>query len=102
MTAPDPLSAIVDELCPPASLQVHASVLAGVLDLWRTRDDTKAQAEVREAANLALDEIDSMLAELHQLRARLVTEMRASDEATAARVDALIEQGRERRRNGAP
>ncbi|MDQ2876849.1 MAG: hypothetical protein M3Y33_19410 [Actinomycetota bacterium] len=34
--------------------------------------------------------IDAMLAELHQVRAQLVTEIRASDDATDARADALL------------
>ena len=37
-----------------------------------------------------MDAIDAMLAELHALRSRLTGEMRASDDATAARVDALL------------
>ena len=31
-----------------------------------------------------------MLGELHQLRARLVSEIRVSDDAAAARVDAML------------
>jgi hypothetical protein len=37
-----------------------------------------------------MDAIDAMLAELHQLRARLISEIRASDDVTAARVDELL------------
>ena len=44
-------------------------------------DDSKAQPEVRRAANTAMDEIDAMLRELHALRARLISEIRASDDA---------------------
>ncbi len=42
-----------------------------------------------------MDAVDSMLAELHQLRARLVSEVRASDDLAAARVDALLARLRE-------
>jgi hypothetical protein len=95
VSAPDPLSALVDQASAGAVLQVQASVLAGALDLWRTRDDTKPQPEARKAANLAMDQIDSMLADLHRLRSRLVSEMRDSDDATAARVDAFLEARRD-------
>ena len=54
------------------------------------RDDTRAQAEVRRAANTAMGSIDAMLAELHQLRSRLVGEIRVSDDLAADRADALL------------
>jgi hypothetical protein len=65
-------------------------VLAIALGQWEDRDDTRPQPEVRRAANKAMDEIDFMLGELHAMRARLVSEIRASDDATAARVDVLL------------
>ena len=71
-------------------LEDHNGVLGVALAQWAARDDTRAQPEVRQAANTAMDVIDAMLAELHQLRARLVTEIRQADDATAARVDALL------------
>jgi len=71
-------------------LQEQAAVLAAALAQWATRDDSRPQAGVRRAANTAMDAIDAMLAELHALRSRLTGEMRASDDATAARVDALL------------
>jgi len=37
-----------------------------------------------------MDAIDGMLADLHAMRARLVGEIRASDDATAARADAML------------
>ena len=67
------------------------------LAVWMARDDSKADAGARQAANTAMDEIDAMLRELHQLRARLVGEIRAADDATAARVDELLRQCREER-----
>ena len=37
-----------------------------------------------------MDAIDTMLAALHAMRSRLVSEIRASDDASAARVDAML------------
>ena len=37
-----------------------------------------------------MNTVDQMLANLHELRARLVAEIRASDDAAAARADALL------------
>jgi hypothetical protein len=76
-------------------LDGHLGVLAVALAQWAVRDDTRPQPEVRRAANTAMDELDSMLAEAHQLRARLVTEIRASDDQTAARVDELLARCKE-------
>ena len=70
----------------------YNDVLGVALAQWMARDDTRAEPEVRQAANTAMDMIDAMLAEIHLLRARLVTEIRASDDATAARVDAMLGQ----------
>ena len=73
----------------------HNGVLAVALAQWMARDDSKADPGARQAANTAMDEIDAMLRELHQLRARLATEIRAADDATAARVDELLRRSRE-------
>ena len=73
-----------------ARLEDPMGVLGVALAQWQTRDDTRPQAEVRRAANTAMDAIDAMLAELHQMRSRLVGEIRASDDASAARVDAML------------
>ncbi len=59
----------------------HNRVLDVALAQWMARDDSKAQPEVRRTANTAMDEIDAMLREL---RARLIGEIRASDDASAA------------------
>ena len=69
-----------------------AGQLAAHLAAWQARDD-RAGAAARRSANDAMDAIDAMLAELHTLRARLVSEIRASDDATAARVDAMLAEG---------
>ena len=75
----------------------HNGVLAVALAQWMARDDSKADVGARQAANTAMDAIDAMLRELYQLRARLVTEIRAADDATAARVDELLCRCREER-----
>jgi hypothetical protein len=76
-------------------LDEHNGVLGVALAQWMARDDTKAQPAIRQAANTALDAVDGMLSELHTLRARLVSEIRDSDDASDARVDALLRQYRE-------
>ena len=68
----------------------RVGVLGFALAQRAARDDTNADPQARRAANTAMDEIDAMLAELYAMRSRLVTEIRASDDATAARVDAML------------
>ncbi|HEX5290975.1 MAG TPA: hypothetical protein VFX25_19110 [Streptosporangiaceae bacterium] len=67
-----------------------AAVLAGSLALWATRDDTKPQPEVRQAANTASDAIDAMMRELYIARQRLGGEMRESDDAAMERSASLL------------
>jgi hypothetical protein len=73
-----------------AKLEDPMGVLAIALGQWDTRDDSKAQPEVRRAANTAMDAIDGMIRDLYAMRSRLVTEIRASDDATGRRVDDLL------------
>jgi hypothetical protein len=73
-----------------AKLEDPMGVLSVALGQWERHDDSKPQPEVRRAVNTAMDAIDGMLADLHAMRARLVSEVRAADDATAARVDALL------------
>jgi hypothetical protein len=75
---------------PLSALRGHLDGLGTWLAIWVGSDDSKAEPEVRRAASTAMDAADQMLAELHQLRARLVGEIRASDDASAARADALL------------
>ena len=82
-----------------ARLYDPLGVLAIKLGQWEDRDDGKPQPEVRRAANDAMDEIDRMLRELYAMRSRLVTEIRASDDATAARSAELL---RQIRKDGGP
>ena len=76
-------------------LDEHNGVLGIALAQWMARDDTKAQPAIRQAANTAMDQVDAMLSELHALRARLVSEIRDSDDASDARVNALLRRYRE-------
>jgi hypothetical protein len=77
-----------------AKLEDLMGVLSIALGQWERRDDTKPQGEVRRAANTAVDAIDAMLLELHAMRSRLLGEIRQADDATAARVDALLATSR--------
>jgi hypothetical protein len=64
--------------------------LGTALALWNTRDDSRPCPEARRAASAAVDAIDAMLRELHAVRARLITEIRQSDDARAAALDELL------------
>jgi hypothetical protein len=76
-------------------LDGHLGVLGVALAQWMARDDTRPQPAVRHAASTAMDAIDAMLAGLHQLRAQLVAEIRASDDLAAERADQLLARLRE-------
>ena len=80
-----------------ARLENLAGVLASALAQWAERDDTKAQPEIRQAANTACAAIDDMLAELHRVRQQLVSEIRQSDDASLARADELLRRREEDR-----
>jgi len=73
----------------------HIGDLALALAMWAARDDSKADPHARRAANTAMDAVDSALALLHELRARLISEIRISDDQTAARVDAMLARSKE-------
>lgn len=79
----DPLSAVRSRL----------DDLGGYLPVWSAR--TEPDAHARRCANDAMDAIDSIQAELHRIRARLITETRQADDDTAARADALLARIRE-------
>ena len=64
---------------PPGELAARAAALGAALARWERRDEP--DAAVRRAANDAVDVVDAMLAELHAVRARLVAEIRAADDA---------------------
>lgn len=77
----------------PAAIREHVEDLSVALATWSDRDDTQPQPHARRAANTAMDAIDAALRDLHELRSRLVTEIRASDDVTNARVDQLLANG---------
>ena len=62
-----------------AKLQDPMGVLSIALGQWEDRDDSKAQPEVRRAANTAMDAIDLMVRELHAMRSRLPGRRAAQD-----------------------
>jgi adenylosuccinate lyase len=74
------------------ALRSHERALAAALDVWQDRDAQDARA--RRCANDAMDAIDAALRELHDMRNRLTGEIRAYDDATAARVDELLRKDR--------
>ena len=80
-----------------SALRGHLCELEAALALWASRDDTKAQPEVRHAANDAIDAVDTALRELHGIRGQLVGEIRASDDATAVRAADLLARVRQLR-----
>ena len=71
--------------------------LPAVVATWESRSEDRPDAEARRAGSDAIDIIDDCLTALHALRASLISQIRTSDDANAARVDALLA----RRRQGA-
>lgn len=77
-----------------AKLEDPMGVLGVALATWETRDGSQPQPEVRRAASTAMDAIDEMLRALYLMRGRLVSEIRAADDAAAARPGALLARPR--------
>ena len=75
---------------PLSALRGHVDDLGAWLAIRSARDDGRPDAHARRCASDAVDAVDAMLRDLHLVRARLVGEIRASDDATAARADALL------------
>lgn len=50
-------------------------------------------ASAIEAGHQAVGDIDQLIARLHQVRARLVSELRQDEDIRAARVDAMLAEG---------
>ena len=57
---------------------------------WIARDDSRADASVVRAGNQVMDSIDTMLRQLHQLRARMIAERRENQDIAGARLDAKL------------
>ncbi|MGO8892200.1 MAG: hypothetical protein ACLQB1_21265 [Streptosporangiaceae bacterium] len=78
---------------PLSAIRSHVDDLGAWLGIWANRKEPDAHA--RRCANDAMDAIDAMLRDLHRMRGLLVGEIRDSDDATAARADALLRGRRE-------
>jgi hypothetical protein len=72
------------------------------LAVWMACDDSKADAAVTRAGNQVIDSIDTMLRQLHQLRARMVAEYREHQDLAAVRADELLDRIRQQRQEGGP
>jgi hypothetical protein len=70
------------------ALRENVDILAVALDTWAQRHDREPR--VRESANVAVECIDAAMRELYQLRSELVGQVRAFDDETARRADALL------------
>jgi len=81
---------------PLSALRGHVDDLGAWLAIWSARDDGRPDAHARRCANDAMDAIDAidaidaMLSGLHEVRARLVIDIRQADDAGAARADELL------------
>lgn len=82
----------------PRRLVNLATVLGMALRQWEGRGDGAPGR--RRSANEAMAVIDDMIAALHQVRGELAAEMRAYDDATAARVDKLLAERDRRAEDG--
>jgi hypothetical protein len=89
MTAPDSYDV------PLSALRSRVDELGLWLAVWEARREPDAHA--RRNASDAVHAIDAAIADLHAIRARLVSEIRASDAASAAGADQLLS-----RRGGDP
>jgi hypothetical protein len=77
------------------ALREHIEDVATWLAIWSARDDSQPDAHARRCAGDAVEAVDSMLGHLYGIRAQLVSEIRKSDNATAARADDLLARMRE-------
>jgi hypothetical protein len=80
---------------PMTALQDQLGILGTALAQWDQRETAAGEAAVRRAASTAVNAIDAMLRDLYLIRGRLVSEIRAADDATAARTDALLARRRD-------
>lgn len=80
---------------PLSELRSRVESLAVDLAVWEARN--KPDAHARRCAGDAVDAIDAAVRSLHTIRAGLVSEIRASDDDSAARADELLR----RRQDGA-
>jgi hypothetical protein len=73
---------------PLSVLRSSVDDLAAWLAIWEHRKEPDAHA--RRCAADAVKAVDTMLRDLYLVRGHLVREIRASDDARAARADALL------------
>ena len=76
-----------------SALHTHVDNLGPWLAVWAARSEPDAHA--RRCASDAIGAIDAALVELHGVRARLITETRQADDATAIRADRLLARTRD-------
>ena len=72
------------------AIRSHADDLGVWLTIWQARQEDAPDPHARRCASDSIDAIDAAIRELHTIRARLIREVRRSDDQTAARVDALL------------
>lgn len=73
-------------------LRSHVDNPGAWLAIWGARQEGRPDAHARRCASDAVDAIDAAIRDLHVIRARLVGEIRAADDAATAEADALLEQ----------
>ena len=64
-----------------SALQGNLEDLGLWLAIWGARDDARIEPHARRCASDAVNVIDTIIAELHGIRGRLIPEMRAADDA---------------------
>jgi len=82
------VTASPDYDAPLSALRSGVDDLGAWLGIWEGR--TEPDARARRCANDAMDAIDAMLRDLYLVRGRLTSEIRAADDAIAARADELL------------
>jgi len=75
---------------PLSAIREHVENLAAWLGIWENRSEPDAHA--RRCTSDAVNALDSMLRQLYRVRGWLTCEIRASDDASAARADELLER----------
>jgi len=79
---PDPFDADL------SALHNHVDNLGPWIGIWEARREPDAHA--RRCASDAIDAADAAIAALHRIRGELVGQVRAADDAAAARADELL------------
>jgi len=79
---PDPFDADL------SALRNHVDNLGPWIGIWEARREPDAHA--RRCASDAIDAADAAIAALHRIRGELVGQVRAADDAAAARADELL------------